>query len=134
MRSFPRRAWAVALVIAADLSVASCAAGGRSAAPRSGSNVIRADEIAGSTAANAYEVVRQLRPNWLRGRGASSSAGGAVLPVVYLGTVRQGGVEILRSFEIAAISELRFVNAVSATTRYGDGHAGGIIEVVLRRR
>jgi hypothetical protein len=56
------------------------------------------------------------------------------LPVVYIANVRQGSVEVLRSIAITGVLALRYLDAVSATTRYGDGHSGGVIEVDLRRR
>ena len=134
MRLFLRRALANALVVAASQGATACAAGGTASTPSNSPNVIEAEEIVSSSASNAYDLIRQVRPNWLRGRGASTSRGGTALPVVYLGSVRQGGVETLQGFATNGIATLRFVDAVSATTRYGDGHGGGVIEVVLRRR
>lgn len=98
-------------------------------------DVISPEEISASSATNAYDLVAQVRPNWLRGRGTPSFRNRAVeLPVVYVGDRRQGSPEILRSFATNAIAGLRYINATTATTRYGNGHAGGIIEVMLRQR
>lgn len=128
---------AAPLLVGALLLVgAACGSSGRSAlgsplAP----DVISQEEIQASSATNAYDLVAQVRPNWLRGRGTPSFRSRQVeLPVVYLGGRRQGSLEILRSFAANAIVELRYINATTATTRYGNGHAGGIIEVVLRQR
>jgi hypothetical protein len=127
------------LVLAAAFALASagsgCAVGGPAVAPSLGSNVIKLDEVERSTATNAYDLVSQARPNWLRGRGAPNLRGAPeVLPVVYIGTTRQGSAETLRAISIQGIQELRYINATSATTRYGEGHGGGVIEVVIRRR
>jgi len=117
------------------LAAGSCVMGGQISPPAGASSVLGTDEIDVSTATNAYDLVYQARPNWLRGRGSSNLRGsGPVLPVVYLAHVRQGSVEVLRGIAITGLLELRYVDAVTATTRYGDGHSGGVIEVDLRRR
>ena len=40
---------------------------------------------------------------------------------------------MLRSFPTGGIAELRFINATTATTRFGNGHAGGVIQIVPRK-
>ena len=119
----------------ATLLLGACVMGGQ-AAPQGGrSAVVSGDEIERSTAANAYELLVQVRPNWLRGRGSPNLRGSpAVRPVVYIANVRQGGIDYLRTIAIASLVELRYVDAITATTRYGEGHSGGIIEVDVRRR
>ena len=112
-----------------------CVMGGQLSPPAGPSSVIDRDEIDVSSANNAYDLVYQVRPNWLRGRGSPNLRGGSpVLPVVYVGNVRQGSVEVLRGIATNALLQLRYMDATSATTRYGDGHSGGVIEVDLRRR
>jgi hypothetical protein len=51
-------------------------------------------------------------------------------PLVYMHNQRYGGVEWLRIFQSDNIAEIRYVNARDATTRWGTGHSGGVIEVV----
>ena len=98
-------------------------------------DLIGRDEMDGSSATNAYDLITQVRPNWLRGRGTPSIRSSQVqLPVVYLEDRRQGALEVLRSFPTAGIAELRYINATTATTRFGNGHAGGVIQVVPLRR
>ncbi|HSG08784.1 MAG TPA: hypothetical protein VLA36_10535 [Longimicrobiales bacterium] len=117
------------------LAAGACVMGGQISPPSGPSSVLARDEIDVSTATNAYDLVYQARPNWLRGRGSPNLRGtGPVLPVVYVGRVRQGSVEVLRGIAISGLLELRYLDAISATTRYGDGHSGGVIEVDLRRR
>lgn len=104
-------------------------------APTLSPDVIGLDEIDASSAANAYDLISQVRPNWLRGRGTPSIRNSQVqLPVVYLEDRRQGGLEVLRGLHTAGVAELRYINATTATTRFGNGHAGGVIQVVPRRR
>jgi hypothetical protein len=108
--------------LVATLLLGACVMGGQ-AAPQGGrSAVVSGDEIERSTAAN-------------RGRGSPNLRGSpAVRPVVYIANVRQGGIDYLRTIAIASLVELRYVDAITATTRYGEGHSGGIIEVDVRRR
>jgi hypothetical protein len=134
-RRFPRSAQLLLVLALGLLPLGSCVMGGQMSKPTGASSVIGRDEIDESSATNAYDLVYQVRPLWLRGRGSPNLRGGApVLPVVYVGHVRQGSVETLRSFGTNGLLELRYLDATTATTRYGDGHSGGVIEVDVRRR
>lgn len=130
---FPPPAFAALALL---LLLGGCVAGGtRSASPSRFSNVVELEEIETSTATNAYDLLQQVRPIWLRSRGAADLRGGSpVLPVVYVAGVRQGGPEVLRGVSTLTILRIRYVDATSATTRYGEGHSGGVIDVTLRRR
>ena len=89
--------------------------------------VITADELSGLSVGNAYEAVRRLRPAWLLARGRSP------LPVVYRNDTRWGDdPRSLESIQIDIVSEMRFMSATDATTRYGSGFTGGLILVVAR--
>lgn len=124
------------IVLTLALLLGACTMGGtRAATGGSFSDLLEMEEIEASTATDAYDVVRQLRPQWLRGRGSTDVRGGrALLPVVYVAGVREGSVEVLRNIPTLALVRLRFVDAPTATLRYGEGHGGGVIEVTLRRR
>lgn len=77
----------------------------------------------GDNASTAMEVVRRLRPAWLLARGAD--------PVVYVDNVRRpGGVDALFNVPVGQIRLLEFIGAADATTRWGTGHTGGVIQVV----
>lgn len=125
--------WVVLLAVV--LLVHGCGGNTSAASPSRASNVIRTAEVERSTTTNAWDLVQRARPAWLRGRGSPDLRGSPPdLPIVYIGTTRQGPVETLRSIPTSGILELRYINAVTATTRYGNGHSGGVIEVVLRNR
>ena len=125
----------LAILLAVVLLVHGCGGNTSAASPSRSSNVIRTAEVERSTTTNAWDLVQRARPAWLRGRGAPDLRGSPPdLPIVYIGTTRQGPVETLRGIPTAGILELRYINAVTATTRYGNGHSGGVIEVVLRNR
>jgi hypothetical protein len=83
--------------------------------------------------ATAYEVVEQLRPEYLRNRGPTSvSRPTPPEAVVYLDGVRQGGLETLRRIRKQTLREIRYMDAREATTLYGTGHRAGAILVVTR--
>jgi hypothetical protein len=112
-----------------------CASSGEAARPRGNPDLITRDQIEVASAQNAFELVRQVRPQWLRGRGPTSIQSGDVpLPIVYVGEMRHGELESLRVFELSALQELRYISATAATTRYGSGHSGGVIRVTLRNQ
>jgi hypothetical protein len=114
------------------------AAGVSSAAAQKGrkSDVITAEEIAKSSANNAHDVIKTLRPAWLRPRGITSgqpdSPGSGGIQV-YLDGVRMGGPDELDNVPAERVQELRYVNANDATTKYGTGHTQGAIEVTTKR-
>ena len=127
-----RRLWPVCALL---LAVAACGGAARGGMGSSLTpDLIRRSEIDASPTTNAYDLISQVRPNWLRGRGAPNLRSGPELPVVYLEDRRQGDLDVLRSFATTGIAELRFISATAATTRYGDGHGGGIIQIILRER
>lgn len=78
----------------------------------------------------AYEAVVQLRPAFLRARGARSIRDPSPnARIVYVNDMRHGGIDVLRSIRVEEIDEIRFISAADATTRWGTGHAGGVIQV-----
>jgi len=103
-------------------------------------NVITAEEVAQTSATNAYELIQHLRPNYLRTRGAvhgSPSADGtnhleAVDIVVYLNETKFGGTEQLRQITLSDIREIRYYSASEATTKWGTGNSAGAIQVLTR--
>ncbi len=106
-----------------------CASSGQpgQSRPRRSRTLITADELSELSVSSAYEAVRRLRPAWLQARGRSG------LPVVYRNNTRWGGdPRSLESIRIDDVTEMRFLSASDATTRYGTGFTGGVILVVTR--
>ncbi|HET9385920.1 MAG TPA: hypothetical protein VFO67_12290 [Gemmatimonadales bacterium] len=120
--------WGVPILVAAMLAALSCATPRSGARPSSQRDLLRFDEIERTSAVNAYDAVRQLRPEWLRrrGRGSIQNATAEVL-VVYLDGTRLGTPQTLRSIAAGSILEIRHLDASDATTRFGTGHAGGAL-------
>ena len=130
---FSRRVLATAMV-----ALAACASGGGTSTARQNPSVISTEEIAASSASNAYEVIQRLRPNFLRTRGAVHGTPGAanavemVDLVVYLNENRLGGSDQLRQVSTTDIREIRYFNSSEATTKWGTGHSAGAIQIVSR--
>lgn len=127
--------------LALGLALAACGGATRQAgetsdakaAPRHSRTSIGADELVATNAGTALEAVERLRPEFLRPRGSSSlSTGAPDVPVVFLDGLRAGGFETLRTLRPTEVELIRFVSAADATTRYGTGYPGGIIEVVTK--
>jgi len=97
------------------------------------SDMLKAEEFEESTAIDAMALVQEFRPTWLHSRGVTSindQSAGEVR--VYLNGVSVGGVDQLREIRVSDVRELRHLGAAQAQTRYGVGHAGGVIEVLTR--
>jgi hypothetical protein len=104
--------------------------------------LITEEEIATGSYQTALDIVQNLRPTMLRGRGATTGVTGADASgyegsvagvVVYLEEVRLGGIESLRSIPAAGVKEIRFISARDATTRWGTGHPSGAIQVITKK-
>jgi hypothetical protein len=95
-------------------------------------NVITAEELASAHVSTVYEAIERLRPHFLQTHGAVSMQDMTADILVYMDNVRLGGVDVLRRVEPGQVQEVRYVNAKDATTRYGTGHGGGVIEVTSK--
>lgn len=114
------------------VAVPACASS-ETASARGGSSPITYEDIADLPARDAYEVVQTLRPMWLRGRARMSIQNpGTLTPVVYVDNMRFGDVGSLRQISADAVAEIRYIGASDATTRWGTGHAGGVIMVRMQ--
>jgi hypothetical protein len=126
--------------IAVALLAVSCASSGTPARSDSGvrqasrnRTVLALEEINGSSARDAYHAVQLLRPDWLRSRGAVSTRDTRPATVtVYVDGQRYGGANTLEQFRIGAFKEMRYYSGSEATSRWGTGHAGGVIYLTTR--
>jgi hypothetical protein len=125
--STPRLALLLTILLAAG-----CARGTPLSTPGT-RNVITAEQIAETSATDAYEAVQRLRPEFLRGRGPTSVRDpNPTLPVVFLDNTRLGGLQQLRNIPVQIIETIEYLSASDATTRWGTGYTGGAIEVRTR--
>jgi hypothetical protein len=136
------------MVAGAALAVlVACASAGSGGGGGAGArDMILTDEIAASSAADAYTLVQSLRPQWLRvrgdnGRGAPVSVGtgsgetgvgqgfAAGSPNVYLNNARMGPADALRQISLSGVRYIRWFSAAQANLRWGAGNANGAILV-----
>jgi hypothetical protein len=139
-------------LLIALLIIAGCASTAEPGAPQSAQGTITLEEIEGSGAANAYDLVQARRPAWLRMRGTQSfhesargTGGGAgsgatvnavagQTPIlVYLGSARLGGPEALRQIDLRTIGSIEHLQRAAADYRFGPGHLHGAIVLTPRQ-
>ena len=125
-----------ALFFAFGLAAIGCGGGGSGTAAQPGTetrttrgsaNLITEAEISGTAYQNAMEVVQNLRPAMMRAR----PGGGPVM--FYLDDVKMVDLSALTSVPANRVKEIRYINAGDATTRWGTGHASGVILVTTKR-
>lgn len=128
-----RRLSFVVIVLGVMVSAA-CAAGppGESTGRSRGSGTITREDLAALSQFNAFQVVRRLRPQWLRSRGVANLDGRQLLPVVIVDRTPRGDPRELQQIAADDVERISFMSARDATTRYGTGYPGGIIEVISR--
>lgn len=110
-------------------------------------NTLTAAEIEGSNSASVFQLVQQKRPRWLSPRGSSTfrtQTGTDMLGqpyekpadpeiAVYVDDVRNGTQEVLRSMPPHTVESMEYLDAASATQRFGTNHEHGAI-LVRRKR
>lgn len=93
-------------------------------------DVIAEAEIAALNAADAYDVIRKLRGNFLTYRGRTSVTGTSNAdPTVYVDDQPYGPVSSLRTIPASHIASIRLYRSWQAMTKYGEGNMGGVIAV-----
>lgn len=130
-----RYAHRLTLLCAVSSLVLSCAAGSQSdaASPRNSRNMISQQELAELPGQlSALDAVRRLRSTWLRVRGMGGM-GSAQTVQVYVDNVHAGGVDFLQNRPLDGIIEIRYFSGTDATTKWGTGVGGGVIELITRR-
>lgn len=124
---------AVVLCLLLAGSASACAMQNR-AADGGSLEFITEQEVRQSRAANAYEVVARLRGNFLSNRGATSLLNtSSPEPTVYVDGVPWGPPATLRNIPAEQVATIRLYRAWEATTKFGSGNMGGVIDVATRR-
>jgi hypothetical protein len=130
------------------IAAAGCASSGSSSAAPQGEarptrarrdpNLITREEIEGTPANNALQIIQRLRPNFLNVRG-TSTFGNAADPgiVVYtngvkIGSVTPGDKSALEGIQSQDIKQIQYMSAEDATQRFGTGHVHGAILITVR--
>jgi hypothetical protein len=118
------------LTLLAVTAVLGCASSGGTAG--GDRNRITLEEVEATNQPTAYDIVRTLRPGWLRSRGPSSI--NAPVPIqVYVDGTRLGGPRTLQTVPKVAIEEILYYNPMEAQAKWGLNHTNGAIAVVTRR-
>ena len=122
-------------VLTAALLLAGCASSGESSGTSRSRNLITEAELMEVPHSSVYEAVRALRPRWLQARaGATFSSATQQTAMVYIDGQLRGGLDEMWRLIPGEVSELRFMSASDATTRFGTNHIGGAIVITTRRR
>ena len=123
------------LILIAPLALG-CASSGTSPQQGSGSsrNVITREQLEALPSISARDAIDRLHRQWLRGRGSTiQTSTGRVYPKVFLDNRPYGELDVLRGFGTEELEEIRYISASDATTRFGTGYPGGIINLITRR-
>lgn len=103
--------------------------------PAGSRNLVEYEEIqaARTPGWTAWDLISQVRPQFLRSRGAMSLRDAVhITAVVYLDNILYGDLEVLKTIASEPICRIEFINAADATTRFGTDHAGGAILIKTR--
>jgi hypothetical protein len=130
MNFVPR--YAILGLLAAMTVACSAGTATKAASTRSNPSIITREAVESTDRANAYELVRALRPNWLSKRGVQTITQGTGDIMIYYGTSRLGGTDALRSVDVQSIEQLQFISGSDATQRYGTNHEHGVILITPR--
>lgn len=116
-------------VVAAALLVGSaCTQPSTGAKPVTDRNVLTQEQFASRHFSNVYEAVEEFHSPWLSTRGTDSFSSPSEVKV-YLDNTLMGGIETLKSIPIINVVYVRHYDGPSATSRWGTGHAAGVIYV-----
>ena len=132
-----REALQLRITLALAFTLSACAVspnGGSNGGSGGGSyRVLTEEAIQGASEINVHDVIRRLRPQWLRPRGRTTLAGqGPDQPVVYVDGARYGNsLADLQRMDPSQVVRIEWVEPINATTRFGTGHSAGAIMVEL---
>jgi hypothetical protein len=132
-RQAARRALAVLIAFSTGSAAACASAGGSTVtvpAPAAGGalHVLTAEEMRRDAVSGVslYEVVRELRPGFMRSRG--------VEPAVLINGRYAGPLAVLREIPVRSVREVRLVRGVEVPLVYGPRLRGAtVLDVALRR-
>jgi hypothetical protein len=131
-------------LISAALLGAGCASGGSAAStaaaasagrgPTSASRyLVTEGDLVTFGDRSAFEALQQLRPSFLHSRDTQTSSNPIPAPVdVFIDGGRTEGVDALKNLRASTVKEMRFYEPQDANTKFGTGHNGGVIAVILK--
>lgn len=123
---------AVLLLCAASVA---CSGGRRAErpSPSASRNVILEEELRQAPGSNLYDIIRTIRPEWLRRNPTVLRAGAEGDIVVYLDRTRMGDPSALRQMRTSDVVLVRYYSPSEAAGEFGPGHLHGAIQALTRR-
>ena len=126
----------LALVVSACASSPDTPLGGdvetAAAATRGNTNLIVRAELEEAAGQTAWQVVENLRGRWLQPVRIGNFSSGPAFARVVVDRATRGELQELRFMVVDDIETMRRLSPSEATTRYGTGYTGGVIEVTSR--
>jgi hypothetical protein len=90
-------------------------------------------QLSTANAANLYEAIVRLRPNWLTSRGPTSVSNSTPTSVdVFVGNTFLGKADYLQQLRLGDVTEVKYWDPGSAAARFGMGHPRGVIEITMK--
>jgi len=129
----PLRISVLAFTLVASAACSSSKPASKPSPTRRTGNSITADEISNTGTTNLYDAIQRLRPQWLTSTRVRRGGSGDDL-IVYLDSNRYGTMNSLRQLSVGGVQEIRYYGASEATNRYGTGHTGGAILVLMSKQ
>lgn len=78
----------------------------------------------------AYDLIAHLRPEYLRNRGTDSiRRTSPPTATVYVNGSTYGEIDALKSIDAGIVTQVQYLSASDATTRFGTDNTGGVILV-----
>jgi hypothetical protein len=100
---------------------------------RSLRNRISRSEVNQTPASTAYDVVRRVRPEFLRSSARRVAAGSYTQPVVYIDALASGSLSTLAMIPVQSVIDITYFAPVDAMVRFGPSHGAGAIVVRTHR-
>ena len=115
-----------------SLGTVACASSGGPNRHSSADKLTR-NELATSNAANAYDAITRLRPNWLRPTGTASIGGGVrgQLILIYIDNQRAEDMYALKSISTGMIQSAEWIDAARVATVLNNGPAGSYSGAII---
>ena len=130
-----RKTGIIGALLAAALLLPACASSGGGGSGGGSRNLLTMQELNEVSFSTVFEAVRALRPRWLQARsGASLRTPEPQTAMVYIDGQLRGGLNEMWNLLPTEVSEIRYMSASDATTRFGTNHVGGAIVITTRRR
>jgi hypothetical protein len=127
------------LSFAVAILLGACASSGATQKSSGSPDKLTSVQIMESNATSAFDVVSQLRPNWLRPPGLTMTGmqnAQYAQVMVYLDNQRMGGPEALKSITAASVASMQFLDptrAASVVRDMGSGQAASSVIMVTSK-